>query len=66
MRIHGNIADGIRNKRFLWHGHVRRTEQGRLPKQVLEGQAEGWRRRGRPTMTWKEDNREGRVRERTS
>jgi hypothetical protein len=51
----GNTVDDIRNRQLLRYGHVKRKEEERLAKQLLEWQAEGRRRRGRPRMTWEEE-----------
>jgi hypothetical protein len=52
MRMDGNIVVDIGNKQ-LWP--CKNMEEERLPKHLLELQAEGRRLRGRPAMTWKED-----------
>jgi hypothetical protein len=46
MRADVNTVDDIRKKRLIWYGHVKRMEEERLPKQLLEWRAEGRRRRG--------------------
>jgi hypothetical protein len=55
IRVGGNIVEDIRKKHLIWYGHVKRMEEGRLPKHILEWHAEGRRRRGRPRTTWKQD-----------
>ena len=37
-----------------WHGHVKRMEEGRLPKEVMKWRPTGRIKRGRPKLTWAE------------
>jgi hypothetical protein len=55
MRVDGNIVEDIRKKQLILYGHVKRMEEERLPKQLLECNAEGRRCRGKPRTTWKQD-----------
>lgn len=52
MGIEGSIVTDIDNKQLTWYGHVQRMPETRLPKQVLEWQPTGRRRRGRPRLEW--------------
>ena len=36
------------------YGHVQRTEEGRLTKEVMKWRPPGRRKRGRPKLTWAE------------
>jgi hypothetical protein len=48
MEVRKNILEVIEEKRLRWFGHVERMPGNRLPLKVLEWEAEGTRRRGRP------------------
>ena len=44
------------NQRALrWYGHMERMSEERLPKRVMNSEAEGVTARGRPKVGWKED-----------
>ncbi|CAH1258874.1 Hypp2100 [Branchiostoma lanceolatum] len=50
-----SIYSILSQRRFRWLGHVRRMEDGRIPKDVLYGQlAIGSRRAGRPALRFKD------------
>ena len=49
-----SLLEDIKTKQLQWYGHVQRTEEGRLPKEVLEWRPSGRRKRGRPKLTWAE------------
>jgi hypothetical protein len=55
MRVDRNVVEDIRKKQLIWYGHVKRMEEERLPKWLLEWHAKGRRRRARPRTTWKQD-----------
>ena len=40
--------------RLQWAGHVERMADDRLPKGAAESREQGRRRRGRPTLRWKD------------
>ena len=45
----------LRQRRLRWIGHVRRMEEGRIPKDILYGElASGRRPRGRPQLRYKD------------
>ena len=45
----------LRERRICWIGHVRRMEDGRIPKDILYGElAVGKRHRGRPQLRYKD------------
>jgi hypothetical protein len=48
MRVDGNIVEDIRKKQLILYGHLKRMEEERLPKQLLECYAERRRCRGTP------------------
>jgi len=41
-------------QQLQWYGHVQKTEEGRLPKEVMKWRPPGRRKRGRPKHTWAE------------
>ena len=47
------LEDIIRRKRLQWLGHVHRMQQNRIPKQVLQWNPHGKKKRGRPRKNWK-------------
>jgi hypothetical protein len=53
--VDGNIVEDTRKKQLIWYDHVKRMEEERLPKHLLERHAEGRRRRERHRTTWKQD-----------
>lgn len=64
MGVTHTIVDDIRRRQLVWYGHVRRMPEGRIPKQILDWQPRGRRRRGRPRRSWREGiDREIRERE---
>lgn len=52
MKVEEDINNTIERKRLQWYGHVRRMEEGRIPKCILEWEIGRRRRRGRPATTW--------------
>jgi hypothetical protein len=52
MEVGKNILEVIEEKRLRWFGHVKRMSGNRLPLKILEWEAEGTRRRGRPKERW--------------
>lgn len=54
MGIEGTIINDIESKQLVWYGHVRRMDETRLPKKVMEWVPSARRKRGRPRKTWKE------------
>ena len=51
---HKNVSDIIQERRLRWFGHVARMNECRFPKQTMDWQPRGKRKRGRPKLTWKE------------
>jgi hypothetical protein len=49
-----DIIDIIEKKRLQWYGHVKRMQEKRLPKLIMEWIAGERRKRGRPRKTWLE------------
>jgi hypothetical protein len=47
--------DDIKTKQLQCYGHVQRTEEGKLPKEVMKWRPPGRRKRGRPKLTWPEE-----------
>jgi len=48
------LLDDIKTKQLQWYGHVQRTEERRLPKEVMKWRPPERRKRGRPKLTWAE------------
>ena len=44
----------VRISRLRWSGHVKRMEENKILKKVLEYKAEGRRRVGRPRLWWED------------
>ena len=49
-----DIIDIIDRKRLQWYGHVKRMQEERLPKLIMEWIQGERRKRGRPRKTWME------------
>jgi hypothetical protein len=49
-----DIIDIIERKRLLWYGHVKRMQDKRLPKFIMEWIPGERRKRGCPRKTWME------------
>jgi IS5 family transposase len=49
-----DIIDIIEKKRLQWYGHVKRMQEKRLPKLIMEWIPGERRKRGRPRKTWME------------
>jgi hypothetical protein len=49
-----DIIDIIERKRLQWYGHVKRMQEERLPKLIIEWIPGKRRKRGRPRKTWME------------
>jgi hypothetical protein len=49
-----DIIEIIERKRLQWYGHVKRMQEERLPKLIMEGTTGERRKRGRPRKTWKD------------
>jgi IS5 family transposase len=50
-----DIIDIIEKKRLQWYGHVKRMQEERLPKLIMEWIPGERRKRERPRKTWMED-----------
>lgn len=53
MGVSTSIIDTIEAKGLRWYGHVRRMDEKRWPKRMLEWIPPQRRKRGRPKNTWK-------------
>jgi hypothetical protein len=49
-----DTIDIIERKRLQWYGHVKRMQEERLPKLIMEWMPGERRKRGRPRKTWME------------
>jgi hypothetical protein len=49
-----DIIDNIEKKRLQWYGYVKRMQEERLPKLIMEWIPGERRKRGRPRKTWVE------------
>jgi hypothetical protein len=52
MEVEKTILERMERKQLQWYGHVKRIENDRLPKTIMEWEREGRRRKGRPLGTW--------------
>ena len=57
MNVTRPLLEDIKTKQLKWYGHVKRMEEGRLPKKVMRWSPPGRRKRGRPKLTWAEEIR---------
>lgn len=44
----------VRLRRLQWSGHIQRMQDGRIPKEVLDGQLGGKRPMGKPRARWED------------
>jgi len=51
VNVTRSLLDDIKTKQLKWYGHVRRMEDGGLPKKVKKWSPPGRRKRGRPKAT---------------
>jgi len=56
-----DIIDIIERKRLQWYGHVKRMQEERLPKLIMEWIPGERRKRGRPRKTWMESSHENKI-----
>jgi hypothetical protein len=52
--LEGTIIKETEQNQLIWHGHVQRTAEGRLPKITLEWMSKQKRARERPKINWME------------
>ena len=52
MKVDNNILEVTEERELRWFGHIKRIGEGRIPKMILEWNAEGRRRRGNPQEKW--------------
>jgi len=50
-----NIVKWMKGQRMSWLGHLERTEEDRMPKNIFTQELKGMRRRRRPRKRWKEE-----------
>ena len=55
MNIKHCILDYIRYKQLNWYDHVKRMDEERLPRKMLEWCPPGRRRRERPRNSWMQE-----------
>ncbi|KAJ9581815.1 hypothetical protein L9F63_003884 [Diploptera punctata] len=53
MDMEETVVERIERRALQWYGHVRRMEDDRWPKTLLEWSPSGRRKRGRPRTTWR-------------
>lgn len=49
-----SITDKIESRQLVWYGHIKRMNDERWPKRILEYTPMNRRRRGRPRKSWKQ------------
>jgi hypothetical protein len=54
MNVARSLLNDFKTKQLQWYGHVRRMEEGRLPKEVVKWHPQGRRKPGRTKLTWAE------------
>ncbi|XP_046674870.1 uncharacterized protein LOC124363653 [Homalodisca vitripennis] len=54
MKRKETIVEAIRQKQLVWFGHLKRMDEERLPKILMEWLPTERRKRGRPRETWKQ------------
>ena len=52
MKVDKNILEVIEEQKLRWFGHVTRKREDKIPKMILEWNAEGRRRRAKPQEKW--------------
>uniref|UniRef100_A0A8D8PV21 Uncharacterized protein n=1 Tax=Cacopsylla melanoneura TaxID=428564 RepID=A0A8D8PV21_9HEMI len=50
------IQERIERSRLQWYGHMRRLNDNRIPPRMFNLEMEGKRRRGRPRLSWVDNN----------
>ena len=53
-----SIIDDIDKKQLTWFGHVKRMEERRWPRKILDWGPPERRKRGRPRRSWRENVQE--------
>ena len=61
MNIDRTIIDEIERRQLTWFGHVKRLEDDRWPRKILEWIPPVRRKRGRPWKSWRDDVAEAMV-----
>lgn len=51
MNKENSILDFVQYRQLEWYGHVKRMNDGRSPRRILDWISEGWRGRSRPQNT---------------
>lgn len=54
MGIEGTIIQDIEQKQLVWYGHIKRMNNNRLPKRIMDWFPNRKRKRGRPRKSWSE------------
>ena len=50
-----DTVEFIKGKRMRWLGHVKRMEEGAMPREMMAGRQFVGRRKGRPRLRWMDD-----------
>ena len=58
MDLEKSIIESIDKKQLTWFGHVKRMEENRWPKKILEWDPPERRKRGRPRRSWRDNVQE--------